>query len=161
MKVDDPQHRLAAALGRVPSGLYVLTLVRDKIETGMLASWVMQCSFSPPQLSVAVRREREVASLLTQGSLFTLNILEGSQTDMIVHFGKGFALGADAFDKVDVTRQPPRGAVLNEALARLECEVIDRFAAGDHDLIIGRIVEGALLDEGQPMVHIRKNGLHY
>jgi flavin reductase (DIM6/NTAB) family NADH-FMN oxidoreductase RutF len=161
MKSDDPNRMLAAALGRIPSGLFVLTITRDRLETGMLASWVQQCSFEPPQISVAIRREREIVALLGEGTSFTLNLLEAAQTDMLVHFGRGFALTQDAFAGLEVLREPPRGPVLAEALGYLECRVVGRIPAGDHDLFLGRVVAGALLDEGQPMVHIRKNGLHY
>ena len=161
MKPDDPNRPLASALGRIPSGIFVLTVARAGVETGMLASWVQQCSFEPPQVSVAIRREREINALLGDGTKFTLNILEASQTDMIVHFGRGFTLAQDAFVGLDVRRQLANGPILTEALGYLECEVAGRFAAGDHDLLLGRVIAGGLLDEGQPMVHIRKNGLHY
>jgi hypothetical protein len=39
--------------------------------------------------------------------------------------------------------------------------VVGRFCAGDHDILFSPVIAGGLLDEGQPMVHIRKNGLHY
>jgi flavin reductase (DIM6/NTAB) family NADH-FMN oxidoreductase RutF len=161
MKSDDPEKQLAAALGRVASGLFVLTVKRDQIESGMLASWVQQCSFQPPRISVAINSDRPIASLLSRQSLFTLNILENDQTDMIVHFGRGFSLQDNAFDKLDVERGGPGGPVLSEALAALECRVVDRFSAGDHDLFVAQIVSGRLLGDGQPMVHIRKNGFHY
>ena len=161
MKDDDPQRQLAAALGRVPSGIYILTATADGVETGMLSSWVQQCSFQPPLVSVAVRREREIVALLGKDARFTLNILESSQTDMIAHFGKGFALADDAFAGLEVTRDAARGPVLAEALAYLDCRVVDRLSTGDHDLFIGQVLAGALLDEGQPMVHVRKNGFHY
>jgi flavin reductase (DIM6/NTAB) family NADH-FMN oxidoreductase RutF len=153
--------QLAAALGRVPSGLFVLTLSRDTIETGMLASWVQQCSFNPPQISLAVQRGREINPLLTQGSLFTLNVLDETQTDMIVHFGRGFTLQEPAFAGLDVQRGQTNGPVLGEALAYLECRVVERFPAGDHDLIVAEAVAGSVLGEGHPMVHIRKSGMHY
>src|SRR6266853_6640273 len=97
MQTGDPHKNLASALGRIPSGLFILTLARDGVETGMLASWVQQCSFEPPQVSVAIRRDREIVALLGEGAAFTLNILEAAQTDMIVHFGRGFSLAQDAF----------------------------------------------------------------
>ena len=88
----DPERQLAAALGRVPSGLFVVTLKRAEIETGMLASWVQQCAFEPPQISIALQRDRPIIAWLTQGAAFTLNILDDSQTDMIAHFGRGLTL---------------------------------------------------------------------
>jgi flavin reductase (DIM6/NTAB) family NADH-FMN oxidoreductase RutF len=161
VKSDDVDKQLAAALGRTASGLFVLTVKRERIETGILVSWVQQCSFRPPRISVALQPDRPIAALLSRQSLFTLNILESDQTDMIVHFGRGFALQDNAFDKLDVDRDSPAGPVLCEALAALECQVVDRFAAGDHDLFVAQIASGRMLGDGQPMVHIRKNGFHY
>ncbi len=157
----DPQKELGAALGRIPSGLFIVTLRRGEAETGLLASWVQQCGFDPPQVSLAIRREREVIAWLTVGAPFTLNILDDTQTDMIAHFGKGFALNEPAFAGLEVERPADGGPVLCDALAYLHCEVTGRCPAGDHDLFIGRALSGRLLNEGHPMVHIRRSGFHY
>jgi flavin reductase (DIM6/NTAB) family NADH-FMN oxidoreductase RutF len=157
----DPRKEMLAALGRVPSGLFVLTVRHGADETGMLASWVQQCSFEPPQLSVALKQGREVHAWLTDGAAFTLNILDDSQTDMISHFGRGFALGEPAFEGLDVERPDGAALVLCEALAFLLCQVVSRHDVGDHELLIARVVGGRLLNEGHPMVHIRKSGKHY
>jgi flavin reductase (DIM6/NTAB) family NADH-FMN oxidoreductase RutF len=160
MSDSDTRNQMLAALGRIPSGLFILTVKHGAAETGMLASWVQQCSFEPPQISVALRRGRDVNAWLTPDAAFVLNILDDSQTDMIVHFGRGFALDAPAFTDLDVDRTGS-GPVLREALAFLECRVGTRCNAGDHDLLIARVVGGRMLNEGLPMVHVRKNGAHY
>lgn len=152
---------MAAALGRIPSGLFVLTVKRDDIETGMLASWVQQCSFNPPLLSLAINPKRDIAGLLTSDSLFTLNILEDTQTDMIVHFGRGFSLKEPAFTGLEVLRGQSNGPILAESLAFLTCQVKSRHPAGDHDLFVAQVIDGRMIDEGHPMVHIRKSGSHY
>ena len=51
---------LGSALGRIPSGLFILTVGQGEAETGMLASWVQQCSFDPPRVSVAIQPQREI-----------------------------------------------------------------------------------------------------
>jgi flavin reductase (DIM6/NTAB) family NADH-FMN oxidoreductase RutF len=159
--VANAQRQLAAALGRVPSGLFVLTMRRGEAETGMLVSWVQQCSFEPPQLSLAIQRDREIIPWLVEGTAFTLNILDSSQTDMIVHFGRGFALSEPAFTGLEIERPDGGAPILSEALAYLECRVTGRCPAGDHDLLIGQVLGGRLLGDGQPMVHVRKSGFHY
>src|SRR3954452_13197783 len=105
MTGDDPQKQLLAALGRVPSGIFIVTAAHGGRETGMLGSWVQQCSFQPPMVGVAVQPGREIVKLLEKGAAVTVNILEASQTDMVAHFGKGFALDADAFKGLDVRRE--------------------------------------------------------
>lgn len=161
MHIAEPQKQMAAALGRVPSGLFILTARHAQSETGMLVSWVQQCSFEPPLLSIALQSKRDIVSWLKDGASFTLNILDATQTDMIAHFGKGFATGQPAFEGLDIERFEAGNVVLSEALAYLDCLVHGRFAAGDHDLVLGRVVAGRVLGEGSPMVHVRKSGVHY
>ena len=159
---DDRLKALAAALGRVPSGLFIVTARRGEAETGLLASWVQQCSFDPPQVSLCLRRGRDLNAWLEEGAAFTLNILEDDGgTDLIVRFGRGFALDEPAFEGLEVDRPGGAAPVLREALAYLECRVVARHDAGDHQLFIGRVTTGAMLGDGKPMVHVRKSGLHY
>jgi flavin reductase (DIM6/NTAB) family NADH-FMN oxidoreductase RutF len=157
----EPGKELAAAVGRIPSGLFVVTARNGDSETGLLASWVQQCSFEPFQLSVAFKTGRAVADWLTRDAAFVVNILEEDQTDLLVHFGKGFALGEPAFNGLDVDRGCAGAPVLMDALAYLDCRVEGRCPAGDHELFVGRVVAGRVLGEGRPMVHVRKNGSHY
>ncbi len=157
----DAQKQLAAALGRVASGLFVLTARRGADESGMLVSWVQQCSFQPPQITVALRADRPIAAWLTPDTVFALNVLDDGQTDMIGHFGRGFDLAQPAFDGLEITRLPSGPVVLDEALAYLECQVVARHPGGDHDLIIARVLAGRMLSDGHPMVHVRKSGMHY
>jgi flavin reductase (DIM6/NTAB) family NADH-FMN oxidoreductase RutF len=161
MSESDLHKTLAGALGRVPSGLFVLTARHGQDETGMLASWVQQCSFEPPAITAAIRKDRDILSWLTEGAAFTVNILEEDQTDFLVHFGKGFALGEPAFTGLAVERPAGAAPVLCDALAYLACRVQERLSAGDHELVIGTVVGGRVLEEGKPMVHVRKNGLRY
>ena len=161
MTGDDPRKPLAAALGRIPSGIFIITAAHAGRETGMLGSWVQQCSFQPPLVSFAVQPGREIVKLLEPGAAVTVNILEASQTDMVAHFGKGFALDIDAFEGLDVRREPGQAPILAEALAYLACRIVAGHPAGDHTLFLAEVLAGGVLDEGQPMVHVRKNGLHY
>lgn len=161
MNETDPQRRLASALGRVPSGLFILTVRHGDAETGMLVSWVQQCSFTPPQISLSIKRDRPIAAWLTEGAAFTLNILDQSQTDMVGHFGRGFGLDQPAFTDLEVERPDGAAPVLSEALAYVTCRVVARHSVADHDLYIAEVTGGHVLGEGQPMVHVRKSGLHY
>ena|SRR5947209_7184591 len=152
---------LAAALGRIPSGLFVLTVGHGERTTGMLASWVQQCSFEPPQISLAVKPGRLAADLLTAKAAFVINILADGQIDLLKHFGKGFGPGEPAFAGLDVYPTGEGVPVLRAALAHLDCRVAGRMLAGDHEIVIGGVTAGRLHSEGEPAVHIRKSGAHY
>src|SRR4051812_45139120 len=102
MNDKDAHKQLSGALGKIPSGLFIVTGRKGQSETGMLASWVQQCSFDPPQITLAIKRGRDIIDWLEDGASFTVNILDASQTDMIVHFGRGFAPEEPAFEGLDV-----------------------------------------------------------
>lgn len=153
--------RMLAALGRVPSGLFIVTVRHGEMETGLLASWVQQCSFEPPRISLAVKCGRDVLDWLVPDTLFTVNILDRDQTDMIAHFGRGFNLSEPAFTGLAISRPAGAPPVLDEALAYLVCRVAARYPAGDHDLVLGELTAGQVLGDSQPMVHVRKTGAHY
>jgi flavin reductase (DIM6/NTAB) family NADH-FMN oxidoreductase RutF len=150
-----------AALGRVPSGLFIITARHGHQETGMLASWVQQCSFDPPQLSAAFSKERWVLDWLKDGAVFAVNILGEGQKSLLAHFGKGFARGEPAFEGLEVRRLGEAAPMLLAAQAYLDCRVAGRFDTGDHVLVLGRVIGGEVFHDGRPATHVRKSGAHY
>ncbi len=152
---------LAAVLGRLPSGLFILTARRDDRETGMLASWIMQAGFNPPMITVALGIDRVLARWLAEGTRFAVNVLAADQRRMLGHFGRGFEEHELAFEGIDV-RRPAHGIpLLAGAVGSLICEPQSHLDSGDHRIFLARIISGHLDSERPPLVHVRKNGLRY
>jgi flavin reductase (DIM6/NTAB) family NADH-FMN oxidoreductase RutF len=153
---------IAQALGRIPSGIYILTLTGPSgRSTGMLASWVQQAGFDPPMITVAVRKDRYVAEWMAETGHFTLNQVGTGQKPLLKHFGRGFGPDDPAFEGV-ATRATRDGAIiLIEAISYLTAEVVGAIDGGDHRVFLARVVEGERQDDGEPMIHLRKTGLHY
>src|SRR3954447_12548724 len=133
---------LAQALGRIPSGLYILTVEHGDRSTGMLASWVQQAGFEPPMLSVGIRRDRYVADWVAESSRFTLSQLALGSKALIRHFGRGFEPDAPAFEGVELRHDARGGPVLAGAMAFLDAEVAGELAAGDHRIFVARVRDG-------------------
>lgn len=148
-------------LGRVTSGIYILTAGTDDKATGMLASWVMQAGFEPPTVSVAVKSGRYVEEWLTAGQPFVLNIVAEKQFDLLKHFGSGFDIGAPAFEGIETSPSENGVPHLSDCLGHLECEPTSHVDSGDHRIFLAKVVGGSLHAEAAPMTHIRKTGKHY
>jgi flavin reductase (DIM6/NTAB) family NADH-FMN oxidoreductase RutF len=149
-------------LGRVPSGIFILTVGTGPRATGMLTSWVMQAGFEPPTVSVAVKLGRYVCDWLTAGQPFVLNLVGEGQTNFLKHFGKGFEPGAPAFEGLSITHCARGVPILNDAIGHLECEPTGHVDSGDHRIFLAKIARGRLASaEANPMVHIRKSGANY
>ena len=164
--MDDKKHsEVAMVLGRVPSGIFILT-ARDGAgrETGMLCSWVQQVAFSPPLISVVIRNDRYVNEWIERTGKAAINIVGESQKHFLSHFGRGFKIDDPAFEGIETARSPLGLPVLTEALGYLECRAVAKYVAADHFMHLLEVVSagtGEMLHEEQPMVHIRKNGLNY
>lgn len=156
-----PESDLAKALGRIPSGLFILTARHEGQETGMLASWVMQAGFEPPAVSVAVRKGRFVAQWLAAGAPFALNVVPQGDSVLLKHFSRGFEPGENAFDGLQLHRSASGVPLLGAALAVLECSPIGSVDSGDHRVFLASVTAASVQQSAEPRVHIRTNGLRY
>ena len=148
---------IPTALGRIPSGLFVVAWRDGDADRCMLASWVMQAGFAPPQVSVAIAASRELLGALDRGTTFAVSVLADAQRSLLARFGKP---AADAFAGLAVQRTATGAAVLADAAAWLDCRPTARAAHGDHVVVLAEVVAGGG-SGAEPAVHVRKNGLRY
>jgi len=153
----------AAALGRIPSGLFVVTWRVDGADRGMLASWVMQAGFEPPLISLAVGTSRELLAALRGGEAFVVNVLAESQRGLLARFGRPPGAGEDPFLGLAVERTIGEVAALAEAAAWLACRpVAESVPVGaDHAVVLGRVEAARGRPSERPLIHLRRNGLKY
>ncbi len=154
---------LEKALGRLSSGLYILTAQQGNLSSAMVASWVAQASFKPLGVTVAVARDRAIESLLHVGDRFVLNVLEeGNYQGLMKHFLQRFPPGADRFQGVRTYPATNGCPILADALAYMECEVSSRIECGDHWLVYSTVKVGRVSKpDALTAVHHRKVGNYY
>ncbi len=146
------------SLGKVVSGLYVVTAKCEDKEDAVLASWVNQCSFDPPAVTIALATLRPARLLVEATDAFIVNILPKDDMNLLKHFSRP---PEDIFKGVK-TRKGHNGIrILSDAVSYLECEVAHSMQSGDHVLYVGEIVGGKTLKGGDPYVHVRDNGFNY
>ncbi|HSM82033.1 MAG TPA: diflavin flavoprotein [Nodosilinea sp.] len=154
---------LDRALGRLSTGLYIVTAQKGDVSSAMLASWVIQASFQPLGLAIAVAKDRAIESLLHHGDRIVLNVLEeGNEQRLMKHFLRRFPPGSDRFDGVATYVAQNGALILAESLAYLECTVTHRLEAGDHWIIYCTSEAGRVAKpDGVTAIHHRKASNHY
>ena len=150
--------QVGKALGKVASGLYVVTAKCEDKEDAVLASWVNQCSFEPPAITIALATLRSARLLVEASEAFIVNVLPKEDMALIKHFSRP----PEEIFKGVKTRKGFNGIkILSDAVSYLECEVAHSMQAGDHVLYVGEIVGGKNLKGGDPYIHVRDNGFNY
>ncbi len=156
-------NELEKALGRISTGLYIITAQKGDMKSAMLASWVSQASFKPLGLTISVAKDRAIESLMQVGDKFVLNVLEeGNYQTLMKHFLKRFAPGADRFEGVKTQSATNGSPILTDALAYIECHVVSRMELSDHWLVYATVDAGRVSKaDALTAVHHRKVGNYY
>jgi flavin reductase (DIM6/NTAB) family NADH-FMN oxidoreductase RutF len=139
-------NEVAALFRRLTVGVYVVGVAHEGRRGAFTAAWAMPASFDPPLLVLAASPRNASYPLLRAGGGFALSVLRQGQLELARRFGTRSGRDGDKLAGVDW--QPARGGapVLSDALAHFECELIECRPAGDHDLVVGRVVGGRVLD---------------
>ena len=150
------------ALGRIPSGVFIMTARHGDEPAAMMVSWVQQAAFSPPAVSVAVQKNRPIWQIVQASGRFALAVVGEGDASLMKKYARGIPPGQDPFEGVDVMQTSGGLLVPAAALAWLECGLLSVCDfGGDHELLVARVTDGALLHEGPAFTHLRGNGFHY
>jgi flavin reductase (DIM6/NTAB) family NADH-FMN oxidoreductase RutF len=132
-------------LRTLTTGVYVIGVAHDGRANAFTAAWVTQVSFDPVLVALSINPGHASYPLLQASRVFTVNVLQHGQLDLVRHFGCQSGRSADKL--IGRRHRPgPLGApILLDAAAWLECRLREQMPAGDHELVIGQVVAGALL----------------
>ena len=162
-----PERKLEDVMEKMPYGMYIVgSRALDGEPNGMIADWVMQVSFSPRLLAVAFENDAHTLENIRADGVFTLNILAQDAESMHLasrfaqpYFGrkvKGRAGTAmtevhHKLEGIPYKLTDSGCPVLDLAVAWLDCRAEHFISAGDHTLVIGRVLDGRIEREAEVM----------
>jgi flavin reductase (DIM6/NTAB) family NADH-FMN oxidoreductase RutF len=162
--VSDDEFR--AAMSRLAAGVVLVTAYEPPLDpegpggedVGMTATSFMSVSLDPPLVLVGLREGSRMDDLLAEQPVWAVSVLSESQRHIAGRFAmKGRISDRLLFDDIPYVRGEVSGAPLvGGALATLECRTEQRVTAGDHTLVIARVLTAAVPSaEGGPLAYFR------
>lgn len=132
--------QLRAAIGHFATGVTVVTaLDARRRDFGSTANAISSVSLDPPLVLVCLRDESETLGAILATHSFAINVLRDDQQQLAERFAR--AHSRDTWAGVAHRPAPATGAALIDgALATLECELHDVADGGDHTIAIGRVL---------------------
>ncbi len=158
-----------AAMSRLASGVVLVTAQEPPLDpddpgaprgedAGMTATAFMSVSLDPPLVLVSLREGSRMDDLLDEQPLWAVSVLSENQRHIAGRFAmKGRVSDRLLFEDLPRTRGEASGAPLvGGALATLECRTEQRVPAGDHTLVIGRVLTASVASaDGGPLTYFR------
>ncbi|WP_199835938.1 flavin reductase family protein [Streptomyces sp. TP-A0356] len=160
-----------AAMSRLAAGVVLVTAHEPALDpegpsgedVGMTATAFLSVSLDPPLVLVSLREGSRMDDLLAEQPLWAVSVLAESQRHIAGRFAmKGRISDRLLFEDIPYVRGEASGAPLvGGALATLECRTEQRVAAGDHTLVVGRVLKARVPSaEGGPLVYFRGRYRH-
>lgn len=142
-------------MGHFASGVTVVTTALDGVLYGLTVSSFASLSLDPQLVLVSIDHSVGSHAAIHESGLFAVNILREDGERLSRHFAT-----RDSAKFKGIAYQTGQTGVplLDDALATIECRVVQEAAGGDHTIFIGEVVS-TNASEGKPLLYYR-SGYH-
>jgi len=147
------------ALFKISYGLYIVSSGSEDYGNGYISNTVFQVTSDPPRFATCCNKDNHTAGLVQSSGLFSVSVLRTEAgPGTIGTFGYKSGKDTNKLTHMKVmygeTGVP---IVLDDAIAFLECRVVETHDVGTHLMFIGELVQAEVLDNTQdPLTY-----LHY
>lgn len=146
------KNQLRQVMGHFATGVTIITTLNKAGQAhGLTANAFTSVSLEPPLLLISVDKKAESWSAFEESRVFTVNILADHQEALSRKFAVS---GGNKFDGVAYRAGANGAAILEGALAYIECTLYASYEGGDHSIYLGEIQQ-AETREGKPLLFFR------
>lgn len=129
---------LKDAMGCFATGVTIVTTRHEGVDHAMTCNSFNTVSLDPAMVLWSVRRASHSHTAFTEGDGYTVSVLAERQSALATKFARGTL--AERFAGVPVSRLSSQRLILDGAVAWFDCALETVVEAGDHDVLIGRIL---------------------
>lgn len=148
----DPS-RFRQVLGHFATGITVITGEHEGERVGLAVASFFSLSLDPPLVGFCAGAQSSSWPRIRAAGRFCVNILGADQEDVCRAFA---AKGDDKFAGIGHDPAPWSGAPrIHDVLAWIDCEIHEVLPGGDHDVVLGRVHDLGVADEGHPLITFR------
>ncbi len=156
-ETEDPTPRgFRDVMGRFATGVSVMTTAHDGTQHGMTANAVASVSLDPLLALVCVERDKAMRDLVEASGVFALCFLHEDDEGLAVHFADPYRpRGVEQFRAIQHHTAVTGAPILDDAIGYVDCRVHDLHPAGDHEIVVGRVLGLGLGDPAEPLLFFR------
>ena len=156
MSVDPSAFR--ATLGHFATGIAVAATRNPQGKPmGVTVNSLTSVSLDPPLVLFCLERAAKSHAAFTASGCFALSVLgEGQQ-----HLSRGFAAAPEShWNEIEPEVRTSGAPIIKGALAWIDCKTEAIHRAGDHDILVGRVVALGHARQGRPLLYWRGRYRH-
>jgi len=145
----DSELELRRSLGQFATGVTVVTCcASDGSPCGITANSFSSVSLAPPLVLWNIAKVSNSLGAYLDAERFAVHVLGANQQSLAEHFAR---TDHTVYNGIDYEISPDNVPVIPDVLARFDCATEAIHDAGDHHIIIGRVLAHVASD-GVPLV---------
>ncbi len=139
-------------MGQFATGITVVTTVLDGKFYGLTVNAFCSISLEPPLVMISIDKKSQSHQILQTSRVYAVNILNANQQELSERFARKTTPGGKPFHDIPLQPGLTGAPLFDEALARIECQVVNQYDGGDHTLFIGQVIrlDASELDQAIP-----------
>lgn len=141
------------AMGRFPTGVTIVTTQAEGRVSGTAVNAFSAVSMSPSIVLVCLKRDSRTLAEIHKSGVFGVNVLAAHQADLVGRFASKDE--NDRFQGLAYETGVTGSPLLRHAVARFDCELHAVFDGGDHEVVLGRVVEVQADSATPPLLYHR------
>jgi 3-hydroxy-9,10-secoandrosta-1,3,5(10)-triene-9,17-dione monooxygenase reductase component len=132
------QNFFRSTVGRYTSGITIITGHDDQGPIGFTCQSFYSVSVDPPLVSFSVMKTSTTYPRIRDTGTFTVNVLARGQEAISNQFARR---GTDKWANIQWSPTTRGNPILERTLAWLDCTIWAEHDAGDHLIVLGRVIE--------------------
>lgn len=127
---------LRDAFGQFATGITIVTAMSETAAVAITANSFTSVSLEPPIILWSVNKSSHRFPHFQQAKHFAVHVLASDQNDLCWQVAKDVT----ALNGLDYRTNQFGVPLIDNCLARFECETYTQHPAGDHELMLGRVL---------------------
>jgi flavin reductase (DIM6/NTAB) family NADH-FMN oxidoreductase RutF len=132
---------------KIPNALVLVGSADGEEWNGMTTSWVTQLSMEPVLIGVGIDNDAVTHRLISAGGAFSVNLWSSEDTRVFVKFSKPAERDGDTLNGRPVRVGTTGVPIFEEAIAWIECRVVQSHDMGTHTLFVGEIADAGVNED--------------
>lgn len=127
-----------------PNQVVLITSKYNDKDNAMALTWHTKTSFQPNLFLISIGKERYSYNLIKQSKCFVVNFMPYELRDKIVYCGTKSGKNVDKFKETGLEKEEAETincCRIKQAVAFLECKVVNSFETGDHVVFVGEVLK--------------------
>ena len=143
---------LRTVLGHFATGVAIITALDGDEPVGMACNSFTSVSLEPQLVLFCAAKSSTTWPRIQAARKWAANILSEESEEVCRLFAQK---GADRFAHIAYSTGRTGAPVLEAAIAFVDCETIAEHDAGDHIIVVGRVLELGYAPDGKPLLFYR------